>query len=217
MIDVLLALQFGISHSLMLCPPVRKRLGRWISRSFYGVCFCLMTCFNLGLAIWQWRTIPGVIWQSSGFMTTLVWLGFIGSWVGLFYSLSLTGLGYQTGFTEWFHWVRRRPLPPRTFTPRGAYFILRHPVYLSFLGLLWITPTMSTDRALLTGLWTIYIYIGSWLKDLRLAYYLGDSYREYAARVPGYPGMFFGPLARWHSPATLESKAVVTETQPTAA
>jgi len=39
LIDVLLALQFGISHSVFLCPPVRKRLGRWISRSFMDAAF----------------------------------------------------------------------------------------------------------------------------------------------------------------------------------
>jgi protein-S-isoprenylcysteine O-methyltransferase Ste14 len=200
LIDTLLGLQFGVSHSLFLCPPMRKLLGRWISRSFYGCCFCLITCLSLGLAIWQWRTIPGVVWQATGIFSWMFWVAFIASWVGLFYSLSLVGLGYQTGFTEWSHWVRRHPLPPRTFKPRGAYFILRHPVYLSFLGLLWFTPSMTADRALLTGIWTAYIYIGSWLKDLRLAHYLGDDYRDYCARVPGYPGMLFGPLARWRSP-----------------
>ncbi len=202
-IDSLLALQFAVSHSFFLWPPVRRRLGRWISRSFYGCSFSLMTCLSLSLVIWQWRTVPVIVWQTSTYIATAVWLGYIGSWIGLFYSVALTGPGYQSGFTEWFHWVRRRPLAPRTFTPRGAYFVLRHPVYLSFLGLIWFTPTMTLDRALLTGVWTIYIYLGSWLKDRRLAFYLGDSYREYASRVSGYPGMLLGPLARW-TPTTID-------------
>jgi hypothetical protein len=29
-----------------------------------------------------------------------------------------------------------------------------------------------------------------------LQHYLGPTYREYQARVPGYPGMILGPLAR---------------------
>ena len=32
------------------------------------------------------------------------------------------------------------------------------------------------------------MFVGSCLKDQRLAFYLGDTYREYASRVPGYPG-----------------------------
>jgi hypothetical protein len=59
---------------------------------------------------------------------------------------------------------------------------------------------MTIDHALLTGTWTLYIFVGSVLKDRRLEFYLRDDYREYAARVPGYPGMPFGPLARWPKP-----------------
>ena len=80
--------------------------------------------------------------------------------------------------------------------PRGAYLWLRHPVYLSFLGLIWFTPTMTADHAVLTGIWTTYIFVGSCLKDRRLLFYLGDSYRNYQAAVAGYPGMPLGPLAR---------------------
>jgi len=86
--------------------------------------------------------------------------------------------------------------PRRGFAERGAYRFLRHPVYLSFLGLIWFTPRMTLDHALLTGIWTVYIFLGSWLKDRRLTFYLGDKYRSYAAAVPGYPLVPFRLLAR---------------------
>jgi hypothetical protein len=74
--------------------------------------------------------------------------------------------------------------------------LLRHPVYLSFLGLIWFTPVMTFDHAVLTGIWTVYIFIGSILKDERLRYYLGESYAGYMSQVAGYPGIFIGPLGR---------------------
>ncbi len=46
------------------------------------------------------------------------------------------------------------------------------------------------------GLLTVYVAVGSWLKDRRLAFYLGDAYRTYQERVPGYPLVGFGPLGR---------------------
>lgn len=122
--------------------------------------------------------------------------GFYGAWVGLFYSLYLSGLGYQTGLTPWWYWLRRQPQPRRQFEIRSLYRWLRHPIYLSFLGLIWFTPRMTWDHVLLTTIWTTYIFIGSYLKDERLAYYLGDSYRRYQEQVVGYPLMFFGPLGR---------------------
>jgi methanethiol S-methyltransferase len=114
----------------------------------------------------------------------------------LAYSLSLTGLGYPTGWTPFLHWLRGQSPPRRDFVPRGAYHLLRHPVYLSFLGLICFTPRMTLDHAVLTGIWAAYIFFGSYLKDRRLVHYLGDSYRTYQARVPGYPLMPFGPLGK---------------------
>ena len=67
---------------------------------------------------------------------------------------------------------------------------------------------MTADHAVLTGIWSGYIFLGSCLKDQRLHYYVGRSYREYQAAVPGYPGMLLGPLARRPLP--------VPETWPTA-
>jgi hypothetical protein len=87
-------------------------------------------------------------------------------------------------------------------------------VYLSFLGLIWFTPRMTADHALLTGVWTAYIFVGSCLKDRRMTFYLGGTYREYASRVPGYPGFFFGPLGKWRSDApTRLASNVVTDTK----
>ncbi len=66
----------------------------------------------------------------------------------------------------------------------SLYRWFRHPIYLSFLGLIWFVPTMSYDHVLLTGIWTVYIFVGSWLKDERLQFYLGETYKDYRSRVP---------------------------------
>ncbi|MCA9028506.1 MAG: hypothetical protein KDA86_25070 [Planctomycetaceae bacterium] len=102
-------------------------------------------------------------------------------------------------------------MPPRPFLEHGAYRWFRHPIYLSFLGLIWFTPRMTLDHALLTGWWTVYIFVGSYLKDERLAFYLGESYREYQRRVPGYPGMTFGPLGLYHDVVTTVTEAPVQD------
>jgi len=57
---------------------------------------------------------------------------------------------------------------------------------MSFLGLVWFTPDMTIDRVVLVGIWTVYIFLGSYLKDLRLIHYLGDTYRKYQSQVPAY-------------------------------
>ena len=194
--DGLLALQFGVIHSLALWPPVRRRLGAWFPAELYGCIFCTITCLSLLTTFACWRASPVVFWSLTGWSWWAMLAAFAASWLALVYSLSLTGLGYQTGWTPFYCWLRGRPMPRREFKPRGAYHLFRHPVYMSFLGLVWFTPRMTLDHAVLTGIWTLYIAVGSWLKDRRLIHYIGAPYRTYQARVPGFPLMPFGPLGR---------------------
>ena len=187
------------SQSFTVCyllPAVRRRLECWIPAAFYGLFFCITACLGLLLVMMQWRSSSLVVWQMTGSGAIAVEVAFAAGWPALVYSLYLSGLGYQTGWTAWWHWLRRRPEPRRQFRPRSAYRIMRHPVYLCFLGLIWFVPTVTLDRAVLIAIWTGYVFVGSYLKDRRLGYYLGGRYRKYQARVPGYPGMIFGPLAR---------------------
>jgi protein-S-isoprenylcysteine O-methyltransferase Ste14 len=216
--DCLLALQFAIVHSVLLLPSVRSIISRSLPGSLYGCVFNATTCVGLWLVFRYWRASSVVVWDATGSARLSISTGFYASWIALYYSLRLSGLGYQTGWTQWLYWWRRQPLPRRGFVQRGAYRWLRHPVYLSFLGLIWFTPRMTADHVVLTGVWTAYVFVGSCLKDRRLAFYLGDAYREYASRVPGYPGFFFGPLGKWPPlESTPRSAAVVVRREAGAA
>ncbi len=196
LIDCGLATFFALSHSAMLFPPSRKKLSRWIPAAFYDSVFCVVTCLSLLMLFFGWRTSETTLWQLTGWAESLVRIGFYFSWGALFYSLALTGLGYQNGWTPFYHWLRREKPPRREFKPRGAYRLIRHPVYLSFLGLVWFTPRMTMDHAALTAIWTAYIFYGSFLKDRRLEHFIGEPYKQYASRVPGFPLVPRGPLSR---------------------
>jgi protein-S-isoprenylcysteine O-methyltransferase Ste14 len=194
-IDALLALQFGIFHSLLLLPATRNRLERWIPRPLYGCLFTAFTCVSLLVLILTWQPSGVIVYRLEGWAGMAMRGAYLAAWAALLYTLGLTGYGWQTGWTPFWSWLRGRPAPPRRFDTPGAYRHIRHPVYLSFLAQVWLTPVMTRDRVLLTGIFTAYIFLGSYLKDRRLVYYLGDVYRDYQARVPGYPAMP-GPLGR---------------------
>jgi protein-S-isoprenylcysteine O-methyltransferase Ste14 len=217
LVDCLLALQFAILHSIMLLPSSKSWQSRIVPGQFHGVLFCLTTCVGLWLIFVYWRCSATVLWDATGWAALAVRGGFYASWVMLIMTLRVTGYGYQTGWTQWLFWLRRQSLPRREFKETGLFRWFRHPVYFSFLGLIWFTPRMTADHAVLTVIWTAYIFVGSYLKDQRMAYYLGDSYREYANRVPGYPGMLFGPLGKWRSPSPAIEDSLAPGALPQAA
>ncbi len=200
LVDALLALQFAIPHSLLLHPKTSARLRSVISAEMYGAFFCICTCVSLLLIFRYWRSTNSVIWDLDGIGATCMTGAFCCSWIWMLYSICLTGLGYQTGWTQWQYWYSGENIPRRNFESRSLYRFMRHLVYLGFLGLIWFTPTMTIDHVLLTGIWTVYIGIGSVLKDQRLLFYLGDSYRLYTEKVAGYPLMAARPLAKQNPP-----------------
>ena len=196
-IDTLLAGVFAVPHSVLLLPALRSRLVKaGIAGPFYGCFFCIATCLTLLVTIFCWQPLTTVVWRWPTPLDSCIGWAFVASWGALLYSLHLTGLGWQTGYTPWWRWVRGQRSPARPFVAQGVYRFLRHPVYLSFLGLVWFVPVVTMDRAVLIAVWTVYIYVGSVFKDRRLLFYLGDEYRKYQAEVPGSPGMPIGPLSR---------------------
>jgi methanethiol S-methyltransferase len=186
-IDAAAAILFAVPHSILLYPPTRKLITRWLPSPFYGLLFCLVTCVSLWLTFAIWRGSRLVVCEWPDRLKPVVVAGFLVSWLSIFYSLSLTGLGYQTGLTPWWHWMRRRTVPRREFRAVGVYRFCRHPTYLSFLGLIWLTPVVTLDRTLLIAIWTTYIFVGGYLKDERLSLVLGEPYRQYRMAVPAYP------------------------------
>ena len=202
LIDGLLVLQFCVPHSLLLAPPVRDRLERWLPSALHGCLFCLTTCLSLLLLIFAWQRTPVVVWRLEGAVKWTICGAYFLSWGALLYTLALTGYGWQTGWTPFWAWFQGAAPARRHFAERGAYRWWRHPVYLAFLGQIWLTPTATLDRLMMMVLLTAYVAVGSWLKDRRLIFYLGDVYRSYQARVPGYPLMFIGPLGRVRKPGS---------------
>ncbi len=193
-IDILLSIGFAIPHSVLLAPPIQKRIKNWMPSGLLGCLHCSVTCLTLLFMFHHWGTTSMTIWHAAGITEVAILVGFYGSWIALFYSLFITGMGYQTGLTQWWFWLAQKKPPQREFIESGAYRWMRHPIYMSFLGLIWFTPTMTLDHAVMTSIWTAYIYAGSYFKDKRMLRFVGEDYREYAKRVVGLPLIGFGPL-----------------------
>lgn len=197
--DGVLALFFAWPHSLLLLPAVQKWLKTYVHPQMMGCVHCVATCISLLVLFPLWSVSRDGLWELHGWPAMLMQLGFYGSWAALLLSLWQSGMGYQTGLLPWLYWVRGKKSPRREMNTSGAFRIMRHPVYLSFLGLIWFTPHMTWDHVILTTVWTLYIYFGSYMKDRRLLHYIGQPYREYAQRVPGFPVIGLGVLGKMSS------------------
>ena len=66
----------------------------------------------------------------------------------------------------------------------GLYRYMRHPLYTFSLLVLWLTPTMTRNFALLYAALTVYIIIGAIFEERKLLQTFGAAYQEYRAKTP---------------------------------
>ncbi|MEZ0227815.1 MAG: NnrU family protein [Planctomycetota bacterium] len=209
LVDMALLAFFVVPHSFFLQPSVRREAERWVPRPLQGSIFTLIAIVTLGTLMLGWQPIPGApIWRLEGDTARLMVAANAAAWGGLLYSMWLSGLGYQTGLTSLRHYLKGEREPRRTFEPRGAYCVLRHPIYLSFLLIAWLTPLMTPAHLLLAVGFTLYSFVGSALKDSRLASAIGEPYRDYMARVPGFPRLALVALALLAGGSAMANDAV---------
>jgi protein-S-isoprenylcysteine O-methyltransferase Ste14 len=65
----------------------------------------------------------------------------------------------------------------------GAYAIVRHPLYITGLCLIWLMPWITTGYLAFCLGATVYILAGSELEERRLIAEYGDAYRAYRRKV----------------------------------
>ena len=76
------------------------------------------------------------------------------------------------------------PLPPEPLQVGGFYRLVRHPLYMFSLLVIWCIPVM-TDIYFGAAIGaTLYFLIGSRLEERRLAQEFGTRYLDYRQRVP---------------------------------
>jgi protein-S-isoprenylcysteine O-methyltransferase Ste14 len=76
------------------------------------------------------------------------------------------------------------PLPEETLQYSGVYRLVRHPLYLFSLLVIWPMGTMNESLLAFNIGTTIYFLIGSIFEERKLASVYGKEYRQYQKRTP---------------------------------
>jgi len=184
-INLLLLTLFGVQHSIMARQFFKRLMARAVPDFAYRIVFIMASMCALGLVIHSWQPIDTVLWQFEWRPLKLVLL--------TCFSLGALMIIYATVEIDHFHFfgvkqcfyasageAYREP----EFRANGLYGIVRHPIHLGMLMLLWSAPTMTAGRLLFAAGMTTYVLIGLRLEERDLAKELGSLYSDYIARMP---------------------------------
>lgn len=171
LIDLMLMALFGLQHSVMARRWFKERVPFSRPRMAYAV----STLAVLALIALAWQPLPEVAWRFRGLVAGglyLVWT----------FGLQLVLFGAAS--IDWRELLGlAEPGPPEFRTP-FLYTIVRHPIYLGVILMLWAAPRMTHGRLLFASAMTLYILIGIQFEERDLERTFGDVYRVYKQRVP---------------------------------
>ena len=184
LIDVALLALFAVQHSGMARPAFKRWLTRFIPEPAERSTYVLLSSACLALLMAYWAPLGGVVWQVGSRWAEISLISlYLGSWLLLLYVTFLINHFDLFGLRQVWHALRGKPMPPLKFVTPTLYRLVRHPLYIGWLGIVWFTPTMTVTHLVFALGATAYILIGIKLeeRDLEDAH---PEYAQYKRKVP---------------------------------
>ena len=193
LVDVVLLALFAIQHSVMARPAFKRWWTQIIPATAERSTFVLCASALLALIVWQWRPLPGVVWEVESPIGVAVLHGlyFLG-WGIVFYATFLIDHFELFGVRQAVDHAFGRPTEQARFTERSLYRVVRHPLMLGFLIAFWAAPVMSPGRLLFAGVITAWVLLAIRIEEKTLVEAHGELYEGYRRRVPALL-----PRLRW--------------------
>ena len=178
---------FAVQHTGMARPAFKRVWTRIVPEPAERATYVLLTVVCLALLYAFWQPIEGTVWhvENETARTALTGLYLFG-WALLVYATALIDHFDLFGVRQvWVH-LRGEEYEPHAFRTPGLYKKIRHPIYLSWFMIFWVTPTMSAGHLLLAVVTTAYIMLAALVEERDLLNHFGDAYKRYMETTPRY-------------------------------
>ncbi|GAB4248457.1 MAG: isoprenylcysteine carboxylmethyltransferase family protein [Saprospiraceae bacterium] len=174
-------------HSLLADNRVKASLtGRFIKKSWYRLVYNVVAIGGLGLIgylflITEKQAVAPALLGSAIADLVGILMGLSGVFIGL-----AAFSNYDTAEFLGLQQLRNSEENTASLNTSGWNSIVRHPLYLATLLVLWGWFLLSPyDTVLLLAvLGSIYLYFGARLEEHKLIQTFGNDYREYQKQVP---------------------------------
>lgn len=197
-VNTLLLAVFAIQHSVMARPFFKRAWTRIVPEPIERSTYVLFSSLALILLFALWQPMGGIIWDAQGqFAESLIHAAYAFGWLLVLASTFSIDHFDLFGLRQTWCFAFGIAYRPPDFRQPVLYRIVRHPLYVGWIIVMWSTPTMTVAHLFFALVTTIYILVGIQLEERDLAR-AHPEYLDYKARVPmlipGRPAI--GPLRR---------------------
>lgn len=186
LINLGILILWSIQHSGMARKSWKQKtkniIPEHLQRSIY-VLISGILCIGI---VFAWQPLPGQVWRASE-GSALQYFLYAGFFLGigvLLFSTFLINHFQLFGLQQTFFKMLGKTEKVAQFKDTILYKIVRHPIYLGFMMIIWFVPSMSMTHFALSIGFTAYIYLGIYFEEKDLVAEYGQKYLEYRKRIP---------------------------------
>ncbi len=191
-----LLIQFPLFHSFLLTTSGKTVLRWFCSRTYKNTLdttiYASIASLQLLLLFLFWSPTGVVIWVAQGVLYYVLLVGYLAGWLALAISSAQAGLSVQTGSLGWVSLYKKAKVNFPDLPINGLFKFVRHPIYLSFSIILWVSPYLTLDKLIVASFYTFYCLLAPLLKEKRLLKIYGHRFRQYQLVTP-----YFFPKIRF--------------------
>ena len=179
----LLAL-FALQHSVMARPAFKRMWVEWVPPLLERSTYVLFSSVALILVFVFWQPLGGSIWDiQNTLLSTGLYLFFALGWLLVLASTFAINHFDLFGLRQsWFYW-RGLEYVPLAFKEPLLYRFVRHPLYVGWFIVFWVTPSMSASHLFFAVMTSAYILLAIRFEEKDLCD-MHPEYEEYRKATP---------------------------------
>ena len=174
--NVVLFTVFALHHSLMARTGAKAWITRHLPAGLERSVYVWIASALFLVVCWMWQPLPGVIWETRGPGLAL----YVAQAFGVALTLAaarIVGVWELAG-------VKQPDLTrPIEFKAEGPFAIVRHPIYLGWVLMVFATPVMTTSRLLFAVVSTLYLLAAIPFEERSLLEAFPEKYGAYQKQM----------------------------------
>lgn len=174
--NVVLFTVFAMHHSVMARTGAKAWITRIVPPQLERSAYVWIASLLFLAVCWLWRPLPGTVWQTPGAGLALYAVQVAGV-VLTIAAARIVGVWELAGVKQPDH---RKPIE---FRAEGPFGIVRHPIYLGWILIVFAVPIMTTAHLLFAVVSSAYLVAAIPWEEALLVDTFGDKYRAYQRQM----------------------------------
>jgi protein-S-isoprenylcysteine O-methyltransferase Ste14 len=175
---------FALQHSGMARPAFKRWLTRLVPVQIERSTYVLVSSATLAVIMVLWQPMGGLVWHvENALAAAAIRAVYFAGWGIMITATVLIDHWHLFGVRQALACCGGESCEAPPFRAPALYRVVRHPIYLGWLLVLWASPVMTVTHLVAALGLTLYILVGARLEERDLVREL-RCYRQYQRKVP---------------------------------